>query len=82
MRAFVRDGRLRSIPAARAKRLVILEVLAQELEPGRHYTEREVDAVLHAFHADHAALRRYLVEEGFLDRAGGEYWRAGGRVDV
>ena len=23
---------------------------------------------------------RYLVDEGFLDRAAGEYWRAGGTV--
>ncbi|MBD0322694.1 MAG: DUF2087 domain-containing protein [Aldersonia sp.] len=27
-------------------------------------------------------LRRFLVDDGFLDRAEGEYWRAGGRVDV
>jgi hypothetical protein len=31
---------------------------------------------------DHAALRRYLVDEGFLDREAGVYCRAGGRVDV
>ena len=35
-----------------------------------------------AFFNDHAALRRYLVDEGFLDRDHGVYWRAGGRVDV
>ena len=27
-------------------------------------------------------LRRYLVDEGFLDRAQGDYWRTGGTVDV
>jgi hypothetical protein len=32
--------------------------------------------------AGHAALRRYLVDEGFLDRDHGRYWRTGGRVDV
>ena len=82
LRAFVRDGRLRSIPASRTKRLVILDLLAQEFEPGRHYTERAVDETLRRWHDDVAALRRYLVDEGLLDRAGGEYWRAGGRVDV
>ncbi|MDQ3951738.1 MAG: DUF2087 domain-containing protein [Actinomycetota bacterium] len=25
-----------------------------------------------------AALRRYLVDEGFMAREGGEYWRTGG----
>ena len=29
-------------------------------------------------HADTAALRRYLVDEDFLSRAAGEYWRSGG----
>jgi hypothetical protein len=32
-------------------------------------------------HADTAALRRYLVDDGFLSRDHGEYWRTGGRVD-
>jgi hypothetical protein len=33
-------------------------------------------------HPDYAALRRYLVDAGFLDRAGGEYWRSGGTIDA
>jgi hypothetical protein len=75
---FFRDGRIVSIPVQRTKRLALLDRLAQEFEPGRHYTEKQVDAALRAFHDDHAALRRYLVDEGFLDRSGGEYWRSGG----
>ena len=31
---------------------------------------------------DHGALRRYLVDEGFLSRQAGVYWRSGGTVDV
>ena len=80
LRAFVRDGRLVSIPTTRAKRLVVLDVLAQEFEPGRRYREATVNVVLGRWHDDTAALRRYLVDEGFLDRSGGEYWRAGGTV--
>jgi hypothetical protein len=79
---FVRDGRLVSIPAARDKRLVVLAHLAQEFEPGRHYSESMVNVMLGRWHADTAALRRYLVDEGFLDRAAGEYWRAGGPVPL
>jgi hypothetical protein len=49
--------------------------------PGRlRYPEPEVNERLHRFHADHATLRRALVDEGLLDRAAGQYWRAGGRV--
>ena len=79
---FVRDGRLLSIPAAHGKRLIVLGLLAQEFEPGRRYSEPMVNLILGRWHADTAALRRYLVDEGFLDRAGGEYWRSGGAVPV
>jgi hypothetical protein len=78
MEAFVVDGRLVSIPTARSKRLVVLDWLAQEFEPGRRYTEPMVNLMLGKRNADAAALRRYLVDEGFLDRSGGEYWRSGG----
>lgn len=82
LRAFLRDGRLVSIPATRSKRLVVLDHIAKVFEIGVHYPERDVDALLRAFHADHAALRRYLVDEGFLAREHGEYWRSGGTVVV
>jgi hypothetical protein len=29
-----------------------------------------------------ASLRRYLVDEGFLERAKGEYWRSGGTFNI
>jgi hypothetical protein len=80
LRAFVRDGRLTSIPMARNKRIVVLDMLAQEFEPGRRYSEPMVNLMLAKWHADTAALRRYLVDEGFLDRDAGEYWRSGGTV--
>ena len=55
------EGRLRSIPVSRAKRAVVLEYLADHLEAGRTYRERELSAVLRQFHDDVATLRRELV---------------------
>ena len=77
---FFRGEQLVEIPSQRNKRLVVLERLALEFEPGVHYAEAEVNGLLRRFHADVAALRRYLVDEGFLDRESGRYWRSGGRV--
>ncbi|MDO8391742.1 MAG: DUF2087 domain-containing protein [Actinomycetota bacterium] len=82
LNAFVADGRLHTIPTTRAKRLVLLDWLAQGFEPGRRYSEPAVNLMLGQRHADTAALRRYLVDEGFLDRADGQYWRAGGSVEA
>lgn len=65
-------GLAERIPAARAKRRVVLDHLARGFEPGVRYPERGV----------YAALRRYLVDEGFLERAAGIYWRTGGTVEL
>lgn len=82
LRAFLdEDGRLRQVPAKLSKRLVVLDHVARAFEIGVRYPEREVDAVLRAFHPDHVALRRYLVEQDFLTREAGVYWRSGGTVD-
>jgi hypothetical protein len=80
--AFVRNGRLVSIPAQRAKRLVVLDHLVRVFEPGVRYPEREVNVLLATWHPDVAALRRYLVDEGLLTRDSGIYWRSGGYVEV
>lgn len=81
MSAFVQDGRLRSIPSAHAKRMVILDWLAQDFEPGVRYSEQMVNLVLGKRHPDTAALRRYLVDHEFLTREAGTYWRSGGSTD-
>jgi hypothetical protein len=82
LRAFFRDGRLVRLPAQRTKRLVVLDMLAREFEPGVRYPEVAVNEKLTAYHPDYAALRRYLVEEDFLARENGVYWRAGGVVEL
>ncbi len=76
---FFSGARLTQIPTQSAKRRIVLERLAQEFEPGVRYPEKQVNFTLQLFHADYAALRRYLVDEGFLTRAEGVYWRTGGR---
>jgi hypothetical protein len=81
LRSFVREGRLTSIPTVRAKRIVVLDWLAQRFDPGRRYPEATVNLIISAVHPDTASLRRFLVDEGILDREHGEYWRAGGTFD-
>lgn len=76
----VQDGRISHIPARQNKKLVLLDWMAQRFEPGRRYAEREVNQLLLESYDDYAALRRLLVDFGFLDRAGGMYWRCGGSV--
>lgn len=86
LRAFVSGGRLRRLPARRGRRLIVLEHIVGFFEPGRRFSEQEVDAVLIRWcaggEADHVTVRRQLIDEGLLSRDHGEYWRTGGWVDV
>ncbi|NUW45414.1 DUF2087 domain-containing protein [Nonomuraea rhodomycinica] len=82
LRTFLVDGRLRTMPMRREKRLVVLRHIARLFEPGVRYAEKDVNVTLRAFHDDYAALRRYLVDEGLLSREDNVYWRSGGPVDV
>lgn len=76
---FFADGQLVEIPRAARKRKLVVEKIALEFEPGRRYGEREVNLTIQLIHHDYAAIRRYMIDEGFMDRADGAYWRTGGR---
>lgn len=82
LRTFLRGGRLTQIPMHLGKRRVVLDHICRVFEVGVRYPEREVNALLRAFHPDYAALRRYLVDDGFLSRERNIYWRTGGTVDL
>jgi len=69
------DGRITTLPAREAKRRLVLEWVAARFEPGRAYPEREVNGLLLSVHDDAASMRRYLVDEGLLEREAGVYRR-------
>lgn len=64
------DGRLTAFPAKRKKKYYALFYLAARFEPGREYTEREVNEIINSATAfkDPATLRRELYDTYFLDR--------------
>jgi len=77
VRAFLRDGRLVSIPARPGKRDLLLPVILDRCFPeDRDYEEKEVNMRLALLHPDVAALRRYLVDGGLMTREAGIYRRA------
>ncbi len=74
VRTFFDGPRLRSIPAKRRPRVVVLLELLRRFTPGRTYTEQEVNEVLARAHDDVAFLRRELVDYRYLARESGRYW--------
>lgn len=67
-------GKLKSIPAQRKKERIILEEIARSFEPGRIYTEREVNIIIADFHDDFCTIRRDMIGEKLMERKDGKYW--------
>lgn len=73
------DGRtLLRLPKKEKKKLVVLKHIAELFEPGRMYTENEVNGILERVYHDHVTIRRYLIEYGFVARTPdcSRYWVA------
>lgn len=70
------EGRIKDFPMQEKKFLVLLRYVLKTFEPGRRYTEKQVNEILARYSDDTAQLRRSLVEYGMMDRegGGGEYW--------
>lgn len=71
------DGTLKQIPMDPRKLKVILAFIVDVFPFDTTFTEKEVNTILRRFHLDTAALRRYLVDDGFMAREsdGSKYWR-------
>lgn len=71
---FFQYGRLKAIPTQRKKERIILEEILKRFEPGRVYSEPEVNALINEFHEDHCTIRRDMIGEKLLAREGTKYW--------
>lgn len=74
-----REGKLTMLPLRQADRQAALAFLAEQIEPLRDYTEKEINALIQnqlAFD-DFATIRRELYNNRFLDREpnGSRYWK-------
>jgi ArsR family transcriptional regulator len=77
LKTFIKRGRLTQFPAQYKKRLIILDKIVEEFEPGRTYSEQEVNQILVDFHEDVATLRREMIDNKLMEREAGRYWRLG-----
>jgi hypothetical protein len=68
LRRLFSHGRLTAIPVNAGPRRELLEYLAGLFPVGQPLSEADVNATLGRYHDDHAALRRYLVDAGLLNR--------------
>lgn len=78
LKDYAPEGHLTQIPRKLKKLQTVLEWMARDFEPGRFYTEAEINAIIRRYHDDYATLRRELIDFGYLrrERGGGQYWLA------
>jgi DNA-binding HxlR family transcriptional regulator len=75
LETYLEGDQIRDLPSRHKKRLVILTWLANRFDEGVRYSERDISERLKHYNPDYAALRRYLVDYGFMQREKGVYWR-------
>ena len=68
-------GKLKSIPAQRKKRRIILEEMVALFKPGKQYPEKEVNLIIADVFDDFCTIRREMVDEGLMERENNVYWR-------
>ncbi|RMG82038.1 MAG: DUF2087 domain-containing protein [Bacteroidetes bacterium] len=77
------DGKFDRMPGKRQKKKLaaMLQFLAQQFEPGKKYSEKEVNEILNQYHSfnDPATLRRLMFGSRLLNRTldGKHYWLVG-----
>lgn len=70
---FTNEGKLKTIPAQRKKKLIIFEHILKGLEKGRKYEEKEINEYIKQFHEDYATIRREFIINHYMYRENGVY---------
>ncbi|ODJ60245.1 DUF2087 domain-containing protein [Brochothrix thermosphacta] len=68
LKRHVKEHTIISIPRKLKKKVVLLEVIANDFSMNKSYTEKEVNTILYNWYDDFVILRRYLVDYHFLKR--------------
>ena len=76
-----KDGKVMRWPKKKSDKLEVLRYIQGKMEPGRTYTEKEINGIIegwHCFH-DYALLRREMYDNYLLERSpdGRAYWIEG-----
>lgn len=63
-----KDKTLLIYPSKRKKQWALLYIISLDFELDRHYSEKEVDAILKTYYEDYVRLRRDMVDYHFFNR--------------
>lgn len=70
---FFENGRLKQIPVQKKKRDICFETILSAFEAGRSYQEKEVNEIISGYYEDYCLVRRWAIDEGYMERRGNIY---------
>ena len=66
--AFIKNGRLTTIPSQLKKREVVWRHMLSQVPIGQSLSETEINELIHRWHDDHCTIRRDFVSLGLMTR--------------
>ena len=73
IKSFMPYGYCEVMPAQSKKRMIIYGEIIGKFEPGRQYSEKEVNAIIGQIHGDYCTVRRAFIGLGWMTREDGVY---------
>jgi hypothetical protein len=73
---FTPEGALKTYPSKEKRKIIVLEEITRNFKREKIYSEKEVNRILSRIFEDYVAIRRALIEYGFLERTDdcSKYW--------
>lgn len=70
------SGALKTFPAKEKKKIIVLSEIVKHFSKEKKYSEKEINRILQRVYEDYAAIRRALIEYGFIERTNdcSSYW--------
>jgi biotin operon repressor len=70
---FMKNGKLKNIPAQRKKKLIVFEHMVRGLKIGEKYEGKQLNEYIKQFHDDYATIRREFIINHYMFRENGIY---------
>lgn len=79
LKTFWKDGLVLLLPSDKEMRKILLLKIAEDFEPGRSYSELEVNFKILDHYDDYRLVRKELIDSGILTKTRGQYIRPAGK---
>lgn len=73
LKTFYKNKRLTKLPVQFKKKMIVFEPILNQFDTEKVYSEKEVDEIINVFFDDHCEIRRFFIDNNFMERNDGNY---------